>query len=425
MSVNRAFGPLFLALLFFVCGCTQITEQIKKRQEANKKESTPKVETPLFPVEVVRPERHAMAAHIEPVGWVQAERRVEVMSKGMGECISLLVEEGDVVREGQVLAELDRAELQAQVKQSEITVRQNEYELSVAQKEAEAGSFAKHQANLKQFISEQAKATLDLQRIQLEHQTIRAPIGGIVTVRRVQKGMMISSGTPLFTVADPASYMLPIEVPERKLPSLRVGQEAQVRIDSQEGGEYTAKVRRVNPNVDAEKGTVKVVLDFADADREKLREGAFARVRLVMEVHENALTVPKDAIIEENARNYAMLVRMETPEEVQTRINAEKKPDKSTGTGTAEIAEGEQSQDNAPRLIAERVEVEKGLEDSSRVEVLSGIAEDAQVVVLGQHALKPGSAVSITTATEEMKAKEAKAREKAEGEAAAGDAPAQ
>ena len=397
-----------IVLLAAGCNGALLTRAKNQQQET----AAAALQEIVIPVEVTQPRRRDMAAYIKPVGWISAERRVDVAAKGSGECLSVAVDEGDSVEEGQVLAELDPDELEAQIRQSEVTLNQNKYELDVAKREAAAGSFAEHQAQLKEFMVRAAQATLDLQRIQLRHQTIRAPIAGVVTARNIQKGMMVSPGSPVFTLVDPDSYMLPIEVPERELGRLAVGQEALVEIDSEGGVKLPAHVRRIHPSVDAQKGTVKVVLDFAPEDRPGLRDGAFVRVELVMEVHPQALVIPKEALIEEDARSYVMVARLETPEETQARREkaeeaakeAEEKAEASSEPAKEDANEAaQQPQAIEPRLVAERTLVEKGLEDSDDVEILFGLSEDTQVIILGQHTLKDGAPVEITDAETELR----------------------
>jgi membrane fusion protein (multidrug efflux system) len=152
-----------------------------------------------------------------------------------------------------------------------------------------------------------------------------------------------------------------------------------VTIDAHPDHELIATVKRINPSVDPLSGTVKVTLAFGEEAQPFLREAAFARVRLVMETHENALVIPKDTMIEENGRHYVMVVRQDPAVAGNSETN--------------------------PRLIAERVEVKTGLEDSNFVEVVSGIDESTLVVTLGQHTLKPGTAVKITNAADEVMSK--------------------
>jgi membrane fusion protein, multidrug efflux system len=398
LGVSRFLCLLACVFALLFSGCDAVRKEMEKQKQKKAEEKTEQEAHLLFPVEVVSPERRDMADYVEPLGWVEAERKVEVIAKGMGECLSLAVETGDAVEEGRVLAQLDSAELKAQIGQSEVSVKQSLFEYDLAKKRIEAGGTT-NEVELKKFALDQAKAALDVQKVQLAQQTIQAPIAGVVTARTIQKGMLVSSGTPVVTIVDPTSYILPIDVPERQRPRLSVGQEARVHIDAHGDEEFTAQIRRIDPNVNAQQGTVRVILDFEEAARALLLDGAFARVRLIMEVRENVLSLPKDVLIEESERAYVMVVR--------------EKPAEEEGEDEGEASEGEDGAPAGPQLVAERIEVERGLEEGGFVEIVSGLDASEQVVSLGQHSLKPGAAVKITDTPTELK----ETAEKAEGEA--------
>lgn len=345
-----------------------------------------------IPVKAELPVRQNISAYFETTTRVQAENRVEVISRGMGECVEVKVEEGDKVKLGDVLALLETRELEAQLQQTRVNVQQTKYQMQKAEEQFNEGLLSQYEVDNARFMHEQALATLNIQEVQLSNQTIRAPIDGVVTQRNIQQGMMIATGIPIFSIVDPNSYFLPISPPERELQRLRIGQEARVTIDSIEGREFIARLRRINPSVDPLSGTVRVTLDFDEADREFLREAAFARVRLVMETHENALVVPKDSIIEENARHYLMVLREITPP-----LQEDAASDEAPG----------------PQLIAERVEIQTGLEDSNNIEILAGIDDNTRIVTLGQHTLKAGSEVVVTDSQEAIFSKAHKTPEEA------------
>ncbi len=330
----------------------------------------------LVPVEVQKPFRKDVSSYFETTTRVQAERRVEVLAKGAGICDRVFFEEGDRVTADAILAELDKTELDAQVRQARVTLRQQKTTFEIAEKSLAEGIGAPVERDNARFAYEQAQAALEMNEARLAHQTVRAPIGGIITRRSLQEGMLVSPGMPAFTIVDPDSYALPINVPEKELAKLAVGQEALIRVDSLEGEELKASIRRINPSMDPLSGTVKVVLEFGEADRARLRDSAFARVRLVMQTIKDALVVPKDAIVEENARSFLMI---------------------------AEPAAAEAGAE--PAHVARRVEVEKGLEDSEVVQILSGVSDDSLVVVMGQHTLKPDAQVAITSAAQELEAR--------------------
>ncbi|NLV42669.1 MAG: efflux RND transporter periplasmic adaptor subunit [Candidatus Hydrogenedentes bacterium] len=339
-------------------------------------EAAAQTERILVPVEVQKPARKDISSYFETTTRVQAERRVEVLAKGAGICDRVFFEEGDRVAAEAVLAELDKTELAAQVRQAQVTLRQQKTTFEIAEKSLAEGIGAPVERDNARFAYEQAQAALEMNEARLAHQTVRAPIGGIITRRSLQEGMLVSPGMPAFTIMDPDSYALPISVPEKELAKLAVGQEALVRVDSLEGEELRASIRRINPSMDPLSGTVKVVLEFGEADRARLRDSAFARVRLVMQTIKDALVVPKDAIVEENARSFLMVAEP---------------PAAEAGAESAHVAR--------------RVEVEKGLEDSEVVQILSGVSDESLVVVMGQHALKPDAEISVTTAAREIESR--------------------
>lgn len=364
---------IFAALVAGLTGCGS-----QAQGKAPDPTSTTPPDEVLIPIQADYPMRTDISAYFETTSRIHAERRVDVISKGTGLCKRVFVEEGDRVKAGDVIAELDKEELDAQLRQTMVSVEQHKTAFEIAEQSLAEGIGSRAERDNTRFAYEQAKAMLNLQQVQLRHQTITAPISGVVTMRHIQEGMLVTTGMPAFSIVDTSSFVLPISPPEKELTRLRIGQEAKVTIDAKEGREFIAHVRRINPSVDPMSGTVKVVLDFDPEDREQLREAAFARVRLVMETHENALVVPKDAILEENTRKYLMVVREQVPET----------------PGEKALA--------APMLVAERVEVETGLEDSNFVQILAGIDDNTRFVTLGQHTLKPGSAVMVTNARDEI-----------------------
>ena len=221
---------LILVVFVFVgFGCTERSEVA-----AN---DTPAEEIAI-PVQVDYPTRSDIAAYFETTARVQAENRVEVIAKGTGQCLDVRTEEGDTVKADQILAELDKEELEAQIRQTQVNLEQQKTAYEIAERSLQEGIGSKVERDNSRFAYESARATLDAQEVQLSHQTVRSPIDGVVTQRNIQKGMLVSSGMPAFTIVDPSSYILPIFPPEKELMRLRVGQEAKVTIDSHEDEEF-------------------------------------------------------------------------------------------------------------------------------------------------------------------------------------------
>lgn len=385
-------------LLCVAAGCRSETSPVDASVDSGKPAG---VETVAVPVQAEKPARGEIAELFETNARIVAERRVEVTAEGVGKCLQVFAEEGEEVAKGGVLAELDKQEALAALRQAEVQVRQQYAAYERARKMYQEGLGTKLEYENAKFGYEQSLANYNLQKVQLDNLTIRAPIGGVVTRKNIQVGMLVTSGTPVYSIVDPTSYQLDINPPERDLPRLKVGQVARVSIDALPGYEFKATVRRINPSV--ENGTVKATLDFVQEDLPRLKEGAFARVGLVLETHENALLLPKDAVLEENGREYVFVVEP-----------AEAVPSDAAATGK-------------PRTVARRVDIETGLDNSVSAEILSGLDDDDLVATVGQHTLKSGTEVVVTEPERELAAGIEKTPEEAlaaaKAERAAGKEP--
>lgn len=376
------------ATIATLAGCDQTEKGTVSALNAEKPTKTP------FLVEASRPERRDVSEYLTETGNITAEKQVEVLAKGTGHCLEILVEEGDTVEKDQVLAELDKAEMEVHIRQSRVSMSQQKISYERAEAGMRQGIISPAERDNAKSAYEQSKASLEMQEVQLTYLTIRAPISGVITHRKLQAGMLVSTGMPVFSIVDPSSFILPIFVTERSLPRLKLGQEARVTIDSSGDREFVAKVRRINPGVDAQTGSVKVVLDFDPKDHAFLREAAFARYSLVMDTHTGVLVVPKDAIVEENARRYVMVAQRGT--------DPSKDSETKAGVAGATTASSDKG---TPEWIAARVEVDTGLEDSNYTEILSGINDDTLVITLGQQTVNEGDWLEVGNLEETLKAR--------------------
>ncbi len=361
----------------------------------------------IIPVEVASPTRGDMSSYFDTSTRIEAERRVDVSSKGSARCIALLVDEGDTVSQGDILAELERAEAQALYDQSSIQVRQNETSYALAKRQHDEGLGTKMDMDNAKYTHEQSLATLESQRLALENLTIRAPIDGVITTRVIHLGMLVSVGESVFSIMDPSSFILTISPPEKELSRLKIGQTAEVRVDAIPGRLFSASIRRINPSVDPVTGTIKVVLDFDEELDGELRESAFSRVKLVMSTRKNVILIPKEAIVEENGKQYVFVLE-ETDGETVTiggkssdlGASDSKKEVEASEKGDEEDAKPDSTE--VPVYVAKRVSIQTALEDATRIQVFAGLEESALMVTNGQHSLKDGAKVRISSVQQEI-----------------------
>jgi len=320
---------------------------------------------PAVPVEVAATQRADMAAIYSGTAPIEAERRAGVVAKVQGEIRQILVDEGQRVREGQLLARLDGDQMRLEVALAEATMRKLERDYA-RNTELQAKGLVSATAidNLK-YELEAAKANWELARLRLSYCDIRSPIDGTVTVRaeRVKigntvmpaGGVIATSDSALFVIEDLDSLILRIAVPERELAKLSVGQPAELSFDAVPGRAFTGKIDLITPIVDPTTATFGVRISLTDIGN-LLRPGMFARVAIVYERKPDALQIPRTALLDGDGPPKVFVVQ-----------------------------EGK---------AMERA-VQLGLSNGAMVEVVSGLKDGEQVVVVGQGALKPGAMVRI------------------------------
>ena len=307
-----------------------------------------------LPVRTEAVERGEITSYVETHARLEAERWVEVVSRAQGLAEDLRAEEGDRVKEGQILLHLEKEEASLRVRQAEVALAQARSALE--RTEALHGQQLVSQEEFESAGNqlESAEVALRVAQLTLEHTDVRAPIDGIVMLRQVEQGDLVRASEVLFSMADVDPLQARIRVPEKRMGQIHTGQHARVMIDALPGRVFPAIVRRISPGVDPASGTIKVTLDIPPASA--LRPGMFTTVRIITEVHDQALIIPKKALVLETDQDDVFVVR-----------------------------DGR----------ANRLRVELGYADGDRIEVLSGLTGADQVITVGHEGLKDGALVRV------------------------------
>ncbi|MCB1057971.1 MAG: efflux RND transporter periplasmic adaptor subunit [Acidobacteria bacterium] len=310
--------------------------------------------TAAVPVEVTAVERRDIAAYLETNGVLEAETEVDVVARTSGPIVELAVEEGRKVAKGQLMARIDDRELRAKMEVSRVAHEEARLAHDRAKNLFDQGLISSEDYEAARSRFETTAAQLESDRLQLAYTRVEAPFAGRVVVRYVDPAQQVSVNTPLFRLSDFTPLLCPIQVPERELRRIAVGQPAYLTVEAWPGQRFEAKVQRVRPVVDAETGTVRVTLEVDGQD--KLSPGMFARVFLQTETRTDTLVIPKTALALESVGD------------------------------TVYVAEDG---------VAHRREVMLGFREGDTVEVLSGLKEGERVVVVGQQSLSDGTPIQI------------------------------
>jgi len=270
--------------------------------------TAPVSSTAVFTVRAENAEIRTLQAYIEVNANIVSGHQVVVMPDANGRLAVMNVGLGDVVQRGQVLAEVDPSR---------------------------PGTVFSMSA-------------------------VHAPVSGMVVTNPQTVGSMVSTSTPLMTLAVNGSIEIDALIPEREVGQLSTGLRAQVRLEAFPGETFNATLTQISPVVDPVSRTKRVTLRFDQTDR-RINPGMFARVRLNTRTYENVISIPQEALLEHRGRTVVYILNT-----------------KNDGTSYVEMRE-----------------VIPGVTINRETEIRSGIIESEEVVVQGQQFLADGVPVRV------------------------------
>jgi membrane fusion protein (multidrug efflux system) len=339
---------LALTFIFYNLGCGKKSNSSKEDEKDDKL---------VVPVEVATVLIGDIAAYFTGTAVIEAEEETEVVAKVGGVVEKIMVEEGEYVDAGDVLAKLDDEKISVQLAQAKANLKKMESNYLRNQDLHNKNLVSTEVFQQVKYEYEHQRAVYELAELDLKFTSIQTPISGVVAERLVKVGNMILPNQATFRVAGLNPLIALLHVPERQLGKLRVGLKARLAVDAIEGEKFTGRIKRISPVVDPSTGTVKITVETHDPSK-KLRPGMFARIEVIYDVHENILMAPKDAIVAEDRVSSVFVVR---------------------------------------DTVAYRQNVEVGYENTTHVEILNGLQSGDTIVTAGKGSLKDTTSVEIVT----------------------------
>ncbi len=323
--------------------------------KAKEKEGADADRDATVPVEVQPLKRAEMVAVYSGTAPIEAHEEATVVAKVGGEVRQIFVEEGDTVKAGQVLARLDGDRLRLTLAQTDANLRKLERDYKRTLDLSEKGLVPKSTAENTKYDLDALRAGYDSARLELSYTEIRAPINGVISARKIKVGNTIGPNEPTFTVTDLDPLLAYVHVPEKEFRKIAPGQNAEVIVDALVGSRFVGTISRISPTVDPQTGTFRARVEVPDPTR-TLKPGMFARVNIVYERRQDALQLPRTAILDADGQQSVFV-----------------------------IASGK----------AEQRTIKTGLSNGGWIEVLDGLKGTEQVVTVGQAGLKTGTLVKI------------------------------
>jgi membrane fusion protein (multidrug efflux system) len=342
----------------------------KGAPSAGSKDAPPKASAPAASagpakpvlVETAKVETARLVDDAQTVGSLRSRQSVVLRPEVSGRVVQLNFRDGERVRKGQPLVQLDDQLPMAQVKQSQA-------ELSIARANHKRNQELQAQNFISQRSVDESAANLEVAQAKLAlaeataaRLRILAPFDGIAGIRLVNQGDYLKDGTDIVNIEDMDAVYVDFRLPERFQARIKKGQKASVDLDALPGQKFEATVLAIDPLIDANGRSVSV-RGCIDNRKLQLRPGMFARVTAVFGVRDNAKVVPEEAIVPQG--NKAFVIKAV--------------PGEAAGS-----------------LVSRRVEVKVGIRRPGRVEILEGLNAGDTIITAGQQRLqRDGTPVSL------------------------------
>lgn len=297
---------------------------------------------------------------ISAVGSLRSNQGVMLRPEVSGRIVKLGFSDGQRVKRGQLLVQLDDTLQQAQLKQSEAQASIARTNLQRSRELLGQGFLSQSALDQNQAALDVAEAQVALSRAQLARLKVLAPFDATAGIGLVDVGDYVKDGADLVNLEDLGSMKVQFALPERVIDRLRPGQPVDVVVDALPGRSFKGRVQAIDSVVDAN-GRALQVLAQVENPGALLKPGMFARPRVVFAVREGAVVVPEEALVPFGGRQLIF-----------------------------KVAEGPDG-----KKVARRVEARLGLRQPGRVEVLEGLQPGDLVVTAGHARLLRGDAVPV------------------------------
>jgi RND family efflux transporter MFP subunit len=329
--------------------------------------------------------RHEIVDYVTVVGNLIGQTTVDIVPRVAGRMDSIAVKLGDRVSKGQQIAKVEDREILQQISQAEaglavnqanVTQRENDEQVRLTTLQRQRDLYksgltstqnledaqAQHNAAVSQVLVAKSQQTqtefrVDELKITLSNTTVVSPVDGFVARRNLDPGGFAGANTVIMSIVEISTVRLVASLVERDFKRVQTGVEARVEVDAFPGEQFRGQVSRVAPVFDPATRTATMEIEVPNPGF-RLKPGMYARVRLTVERRPNALTVPRNALVDVDSQRGVFLIEEDT---------------------------------------ARFQPVTVGLQDADRTEIVDGLTEGQRVITTGALALRDGDRVLLAS----------------------------
>lgn len=338
-------------------------------------------------VEVRDVQNATISEQIRAYGSVRAQDNVRVTPQVGERIVSISADLGDTVRVGQILARLNDRSFReqynrdlAQLEQARIAVERDSMSFSRQQElfNLELVSQAELDNIRSTYFSSRAnfsaaRAALTQSSQNLNYTEVRSPVSGVVTRRSASPGDVVGTGQAIYEISNLVGYEVRLYLPLGDWQNIRLGQTVNMRISGAESFNTQGVISRISPELDPVTGLGEVVVSMTQRG-DGVFPGVLIESRINVQTKNEVVVIPRSAMVEN----------------IQTVIEPESNVIRLSRTYSAFVAEGD--------TVAVRRNLDLGIQQGDRIEVLSGLNPGDKLIITGQTSLEEGSRIRISGA---------------------------
>lgn len=307
------------------------------------------------PVETAVARAISATTDIPAIGSIRSDEHVQIAPEVAGRIAEIRFQEGEPVKEGEVLVRLDDALAQAEVADAEARFNLAKANFDRADTLSKSRNIAERAYDEAKANFETSRAAVELARVRLAKHTIRAPFSGIVGIRPLSVGAYVSIGASLVNLEKIDVLKVDFKVPEIYLADVRVGQAVEVSVDALPGRTFPGEIYAVDPLVDVNGRALQVRARLKNPDH-ILRPGLFARIVVKGQREREVVLVPESAVVPRGGETF--IYRIQEGKAVESKVTL-------------------------------------GQRRQGEVEIVDGLAAGATIVTAGHQRLRNGSVVDV------------------------------
>lgn len=271
---------------------------------------------PPMPVEVAQAKRQKVTDKFDAIGTIEAAEAITVVSEIDAAVMSLPFQEGSFIKRGELIAQLDDSQLAAELERADALHIQSHTNYDRVKSIVDQKAGSPQDLDDAAAALKVADANLALAKARLAKTKIIAPFDGMIGARKVSVGTFLRSGQPITELADIDEIRVNFSAPERFLSQLKQGADVTVSTTAFPGYESNGKIIAVEPMVDPETRSARIVARVSNAGR-KFRPGMSANISAVLSERSDAITIPSEAVFANGNQSFVFVVK---PDSTATRV---------------------------------------------------------------------------------------------------------